>query len=117
MGVNIHVALAFVVYSVFGFVLYVTLFGFVFYVSLHAALTFIVYSVKLFMHIIIVCFSEKDTLSRTIEKLQGELSSLRVKCDEIKQEKTDLAQQVCLVLFFSVSFIYSFYDNITLLTK
>jgi hypothetical protein len=51
MRVNIHVALVFLVYSVLGFVLYVTLFGFVLYVSLHAALTFIVYSVKLFMHI------------------------------------------------------------------
>ncbi|XP_025116090.1 coiled-coil domain-containing protein 102A-like isoform X2 [Pomacea canaliculata] len=37
---------------------------------------------------------EKDTLSRTIEQLEGELSSLRVKCDEIKQSKQELLQQL-----------------------
>ncbi|KAK7492233.1 hypothetical protein BaRGS_00016530 [Batillaria attramentaria] len=37
---------------------------------------------------------EKDTLTRTIEQLQGELSSVRVKCDEIKQSKQELIQQV-----------------------
>ncbi|XP_025075940.1 coiled-coil domain-containing protein 102A-like [Pomacea canaliculata] len=37
---------------------------------------------------------EKDTPSRTIEQLEGELSSLRVNCDEIKQSKQELLQQV-----------------------
>lgn len=37
---------------------------------------------------------EKDTLTRTIETLHGELSSLRVKCDEIKQAKLELTQQL-----------------------
>ncbi|PVD21397.1 hypothetical protein C0Q70_19570 [Pomacea canaliculata] len=36
---------------------------------------------------------EKDTPSRTIEQLEGELSSLRVNCDEIKQSKQELLQQ------------------------
>ncbi|KAK7115020.1 coiled-coil domain-containing protein 102A-like [Littorina saxatilis] len=37
---------------------------------------------------------EKDTLSRTITTLESELSSLRVKCDEIKQSRQDLIHQV-----------------------